>query len=342
MKKKIILATAILLLVSGCGELPKLENGQDAVVTFKNGDMISVDDLYQETKDKYALQTLVDMIDTKMLEKEYNDEVQNAKDYASSTIEGMIEQYGDEATLLQAIQYYTGYATIEAYQESLYLSYLRNLAIEDYAKEQITEKQIKNYYKNDVYGDISINHILITSEAKSDAKDEDKKKAESEAKAKVESIIKELKTAKKNGKDITKTFGELAKEHSQDDATKDKNGALGLVNYGKLSSDYNELLDAAYELKVGEFSTKVITTKLGYHVVLCVDKKEKESLDKVKDSIIETLAQELLEDDAAASINALKDLRKKYGVEITDSEIQNQYATYIQNALSNAQNSQEQ
>lgn len=341
MKKKIILATTILLLVSGCGELPKLENGQDAVVTFKNGDMISVDDLYQEVKDNFALQTLIDMIDTKMLEKEYKDEVQNAKDYASSTIEGMIEQYGDEETLLQAIQYYTGYATIAAYQESLYLSYLRNLAIEDYAKEQITEKQIKNYYKNDVYGDISINHILITSEAKSDATDEEKEKAENEAKAKVESIIKDLKEAKKNKKDIEKTFGELAKEHSKDDATKDKNGALGLVNYGKLSSDYNNLLDAAYELKVGEFSTKVITTELGYHVILCVEKKEKESLDNVKDSIIETLSQELLNEDASISINALKDLRKKYGVEIQDSEIHTQYANYIQNALASAQSSEE-
>ena len=51
--------------------------------------MISVDDLYQEAKNKFALQTLVDMVDTKMLEKEYKVEVKNAKDYASSTIAGM-------------------------------------------------------------------------------------------------------------------------------------------------------------------------------------------------------------------------------------------------------------
>ena len=46
MKKKIVLAMALTLLLTGCGKVPKLENGKDAVVSFKNGDKISVDDLY--------------------------------------------------------------------------------------------------------------------------------------------------------------------------------------------------------------------------------------------------------------------------------------------------------
>lgn len=341
MKKKLILAAAILLLVSGCGEVPKLSNGEDAVVTFENGDKISVNDLYAEIKSDFALQAIVNMIDTHILEAEYKNKIENAKEYASSTIEAMTEQYGDESTLLQAIQYYTGYATIEAYQDSLYLSYLQNLAIEDYAKEQITEKEIKSYYKNKVYGDVSINHILITPEAKENASDADKEKAEKEAKEKVEDIIKQLKNAAKNGEDISKLFGKLAKEKSLDEATKNKNGSLGFVNYGKLSSDYNALLDVAYELKDGEFSTKVITTELGYHVIYRVEIKDKASLEDVKDSIIGTLADKLLSEDNTVSINALKELRKEYGVEITDSEIQKQYATYIQNALASAQQSEE-
>ena len=72
MKKKIILAVAILLLMSGCGENPKLSNGDEAVVTFENGKKISANELYEEIKDDYALSAIVNMIDTYILEKEYD------------------------------------------------------------------------------------------------------------------------------------------------------------------------------------------------------------------------------------------------------------------------------
>ena len=133
----------------------------------------------------------------------------------------------------------------------------------------------------------------------------------------------------------------IEKENSKDDATKNKNGSLGFVNYGTLSSDYNALLDEAYKLKDGKFSTDVITSTLGYHIVYRVEIKEKASLEKAKESIIDTLAKELRNDDATISINALKELRKEYGVDITDDEIQKQYALYIQNALASAQSSEQ-
>lgn len=342
MKKKIILGTAVLLLLSGCGENPKLSNGDEAVVTFKNGDMISANELYEEVKNNYALNAIINMIDKNILEKEYKESIDDAKEYAEATIDSLKEQYEDEATLLQAIQYYTGYQTVEAYQESVYLSHLQNLAINDYAKEQITEKEIKEYYKNNVYGDISINHILITPDIKEDATDKEKEAAEKKAKEKVEDLIKELNTTKKNKEDVSKKFSELAKEHSKDDATKKKGGSLGFVNYGTLSSEYNALLDEAYKLTDNEFSTKVITTSLGYHIVYRVEIKEKESLKKVKDSIIETLSKELIEKDTTIAINALKELRKEYGVNIEDDEIQSQYAKFIQNNLASAQQTEQQ
>lgn len=337
MKKKIILATTILLLLSGCGKVPTLSNGDEAVVTFENGNMISANDLYKEVKDDYALSAIINMIDKEILEKEYKDNLEDASEYADSTIKAMKEQYGDEATLLQAIQYYTGYATIDAYKDSLYLSHLQNLAIEDYAKDQITEKEIKAYYKDSVYGDVSVNHILITPDVKDNASDEDKEKAENKAESKAKELIKEL----DNAKDVSKKFAELAKKNSKDDATKDKNGSLGFVNYGTLSSDYDALLDAAYKLKDGEYSTEVIKTALGYHIIYRVEIKEKASLKDSKKGIVETLSKELIANDKTISINALKDLRKEYGVDIVDKEIQKQYAQFVQNALASAQSTEE-
>ena len=55
MKKKIFALCAIMLLASGCGKVPKLENGKEAIVTFKDGEKISVDDFYELIKNEYGL-----------------------------------------------------------------------------------------------------------------------------------------------------------------------------------------------------------------------------------------------------------------------------------------------
>ena len=86
--------------------------------------------------------------------------------------------------------------------------------IEDYCKDQITEKQIKKYYDKEIVGDIKVSHILITAKVTDDMTDEEKKNAESEAKDKIEAIIAELKKADK--KEIVEKFAELAKETSMD------------------------------------------------------------------------------------------------------------------------------
>jgi foldase protein PrsA len=328
MKKKIIVLGLCTLMVCGCGKtIPTLSNGDEAVVTFENGDMISVNDLYNDLKDNYALDSLVNLIDKKILEDKYKDNLDSANEYADSTMDSLETNYGDD--LLTAIQTYTSYSTIEAYRNYVYLSYLQNLAVEDYAKEQITDKEIKSYYKKNIYGDILVDHILVTPNVADDATDDEKTAAEDEAKEKINTIIAKL----KESSDVKTTFTELAKEYSEDESTKEDGGSLGYINDGTLSSSYDEILEAALKLKDGEYSTEVITTELGYHVILREASKEKAALEDVEDSIRETLANDLLTDDSTISTKAMQALRKSYGVDIIDSEIQSQYATYIQNAL---------
>ena len=70
MKKKILIALLILGCTAGCGKVPKLSNGKEAVVSFEDTKIsISADDLYNEIKEKYALSSLIDMIDN--YENEY-------------------------------------------------------------------------------------------------------------------------------------------------------------------------------------------------------------------------------------------------------------------------------
>ena len=77
----------------------------------------------------------------------------------------------------------------------MYLSYMQSHAISEYAKIQITDKQIEKYYKNDVVGDIEVSHILITPEVTDKMTEDEIKEAEKNAKAKAEETIKNVKKA---------------------------------------------------------------------------------------------------------------------------------------------------
>ena len=327
MKKKVLILGVCSLLLCGCGKIPTLSNGDEAVVTFKDGNMISANDFYEEIKNNFGLNTLLNMIDKFVFESEFADEMENANTYADAVIDQLKTNYGSEEELLSALQY-SGYQTIEAYKDFVYISYLQNIAIEAYVSDNITEDELKEYYENDVYPDMTISHILITPDVTDDMEDEEKEKAENTAKETVEKIIDELNTAKKNGDDIEETFAKLAKEYSEDDDSKEDGGSLGEINIGSLDSNYDELVKAASELKDGEYSTEIITTELGYHVILKTKTGEKKSYDDSLDSMKESITQDKLTEDQSLMVDAIRYYRDLYELDIVDSELDSQYLLF--------------
>jgi len=329
MKKKIFLLGISAFLLCGCGKIPTLSNGDEAVVTFKDGNMISANQFYEEIKNTMGLDTLINMIDKYVFEHEFKDQMTDAETYAKASIKQLRTTYKTDEELLNALKMYgMNYSTVDAYQNYIYLSYLQNMAIETYVKDNIAEKELKEYYENDVYPNMTISHILITPEVKKDATDKEKEKAEKEAKAKIESLISELEKAKKDGKNITEAFSSLAKENSDD---KDIN--LGEINIGSLGSEYDELIKAAAKLKDGEFSTEIITTELGYHVILKTKTGKKASYDDSLESMKDAITQKKLSSDGSLMVDAIRHYRKKYELDIVDSEMDSQYSTYMNNLI---------
>ncbi len=333
MKKKIIVLALCMLLISGCGsKIPKLSNGDEAVITMKDGQKISVNELYEGMKNEYALQTLINLMDKKILEEKYGDRLDEANQSVETNVSTLEQYYGDS---LEGMLQQAGYPSLDAYKQEAYINYLRNLAIEDYCKGKIKDKEVEEYYKNEIEPDIVVSHILITPNVTDDMTDEEKETAEKEAKDKINSVIAELK--KTNSKDVATKFAELAKQYSMDETNKDKGGSLGTINKDTLSDEYDELVSAAYKLKDGEYSKDIIETEIGYHVILRTETKEKASLDEVKDTILSDLASEYIQAHSVAQVEALQELRKDYKMEIVDSDLQKQYATYIQNQLTQLQ-----
>lgn len=331
MKKKLLICLAVLGLTSGCGKVSTLPNGDDALVSFSNTNLgISAGDLYSEVKGT-ALSKLIDMIDTKILLDKYPDKSSDADKYVNEQYDLIKTNFKDdkgkfdEESLKEQIYAYYGITDIDKFKDIIRLNYYRTEAVNDYAKKSVTDKQIQKYYDENVYGDISCKHILITPAVTDDMSDEDKTKADKEALQKAKDIINKL----KNGE----SFDDLAKEYSDDTSNKDKGGDLGYFNTGDMLEEFEK---AAFALKKGKYTTTPVKTKYGYHIILKTDEKEKPSLEDKKEEIINTLVSEAKSNDTALSINALVELRKEYGMNIEDDEMSKLYSTYISNSLLSA------
>lgn len=331
MKKKLLICLAVLGLTSGCGKVSTLPNGNDALVSFSNTNLgISAGDLYSEVKGT-ALSKLIDMIDTKILLDKYPDKSSDADKYVNEQYDLIKTNFKDdkgkfdEEALKEQIYAYYGITDIDKFKDIIRLNYYRTEAVNDYAKKSVTDKQIQKYYDENVYGDISCKHILITPAVTDNMSDEDKTKADKEALQKAKDIIKKL----KNGE----SFDDLVKEYSDDTSNKDKGGDLGYFNTGDMLEEFEK---AAFALKKGKYTTTPVKTKYGYHIILKTDEKEKPSLEDKKEEIIKTLASEAKSKDTALSINALVELRKEYGMNIEDDEMSKLYSTYISNSLLSA------
>lgn len=336
MKKKIILGVAIITLLCGCGRtIPTLQDGKEAVVKFSDGSMISIDDLYGELKGN-ATTVLMNMIDRKILENAYKDKIDESKESAKNYIASLKNYYTDEKgnydenALLSAINQYYGFGSLEAFQESVELNYLSNLAIDDYAKSLVTDKEIEKYYKDEVKPDREVLHIQIVPEVTDTMTDSEKKEQEEIALNEAKSVIAKLKKGEK--------FEDLAKEYTDDEATKENGGNMGSINKGTYGSeDFDKEI---YSLKVGEYSKTPVKTTKGYEIVYIKSESEKKSLEDSKEDITKTLADEKLSKDASLQITAMVELRKKNGVEIIDSEINANYKDYINRLTQAAKNSQ--
>lgn len=323
MKKLVISMLIVLLVTTGCGKIPKLENGQEAVVSLKEG-MISVDDLYEEMKKEYALNILINLVDTKILDSKYenNDDENN---YTKSRIE-QLKMYYDYIYKSQYSSYedflQREYGTTDENElkEIFKLDYRRGLAIDDYAKSLVSDSDVNKYYEDKTVGDIEASHILITSEYEDNASTEVKAEADKKALETAKEVIAKL-NAGENFEDLVKTY-------SKDDATKENGGSLGTFNEGSM---VEEFWDAVVALKVGEYSKEPVKTQYGYHIILKKSQNDKPSLETVKDSIIEKLAEEKKSSDTYFNSKALVELRKNSDITIEDKELNTQYNNFLYN-----------
>ena len=309
--KKLIIVLACLLLVCGCKDV-KLDNGESAVVTFKDGG-ISSKDLYEELKKLHGGEAVTNLIDLHLLNKDYPSDKEEEK-YVDQTIKTLRKNAKDSGTTVGVfIQMYYGLSSEEALETYLSLNYKKDQYTLDYAKENVSEKQINDYYKDYIYGDVEASHILITVDAKEDDDDTKKTEAENKALETANNIIKQL----NEGAD----FAELAKKYSKDKNTASNGGSLGKVNTDDLT---DEALTALRNLQDGTYTTTAIKSSDGYHILYRTSMDEKPALEDVKEEIIEKVAEEMSE-ESGYTATAMKALREKNEMTFVDTDLEKQF-----------------
>ena len=329
--KKIVKVTAsalaICLLVTGCGNNAELKDNNTVVKTDEG--KITADALYENLRDKYGISVLVDMIDHQLFDEKYKTD-ETEEETINAQIEQMKSQYNnDEEAFNAAIQQYLGVEDEDELREMLSLEYKRNLAIEEHVKNSVTDDEIQKYYDDEVIGDMKVRHILIKPETTDDMSTEEQTEAEEKAKKEAEDLIKKL--------DDGADFEELAKEYSDDTGSASDGG---LIDYFNKDDNMDEaFLNASIDLEEGKYTEEPVQSSFGYHIILKLDQKKKPKLNKVKNDIIETLAEEKLNEDAALRYNALIEIREEAGIKFNDDSLKKDYDELMQRLIDSVNSS---
>ena len=317
---------AVCLFVTGCGNNAELKDNNTVVKTDEG--KITADKLYESLRDKYGISILVDMIDHQLFDEKYKTD-ETEEETINSQIEQMKSQYNNDDEAFQAaIKQYLGVEDEDELRDMLSLEYKRNLAIEEYVKNSITDDEIQKYYDDEVIGDIKVRHILIKPDTNDDMSTEEKTEAEDKAKKEAEDLIKKL--------DDGADFKELAKEYSDDTGSASDGG---LIDYFNKDDNMDEaFLNASIDLEEGKYTKEPVKSSFGYHIILKLDQKKKPKLNKVKDEIRKTLADNKLNEDAALRYNALIEIREEAGIKFNDDSLKKDYDELMQQLLDSVNN----
>ncbi len=320
MKKKIFLCLSTLIVISlitsGCGKKAELKDGAEVAISVK-GEKITATDYYEDIKED-NISHLIDMIDHNLLDKKYKTDKEE-NEAVEKQISQISSQYSsDEETYKSVLRQYFGVETEKELDEMLRLEYKRTKAVEDYIKKNLSDKEIKKYYDENIYGDVEVSHILISLNVSDDATDKEKEEAEKEALEKAQEVIKKL--------DDGEDFAKLAKKYSTDEATAKNGGSLGYVSLDEVDDDFAE---AVKKLNKNEYTKEPVKTEFGYHIILKTNSKSKPKLSKVKDDIKDKLKDEKLNADPTLHYKTLEKIRKDNNIKWNDSKLKKAYENYM-------------
>lgn len=314
MKRKILIVSlcSFLIVFTGCKKEVKLKDGKEVIASIKGKD-ITAEELFDNLKNTYGSNTIINMIDDFIVSKEIKDN-KEANEYAKAQVKGMKEQYETAGYNWNDTLNQYGYNSENDLINDYANDYKKRLVVKNYLKENITDDEINEYYEKEIYGNYTVKHILIKPNTDSNSSDEDKEKAKEEALKTAKEVIKKLDDGSK--------WADLVKEYSDDEGSKNDEGLIENFTKGDVVDDF---FNASLELKDNEYTKEPIESTYGYHIILKISNTKKPSLKDSKEKILSEISDNKLNNDDTLYDKTWIEIRKAYELDIKDSKVKSNY-----------------
>lgn len=295
----------ILIYVLGILGIPGL--GHETVMSFKGG-RVSKNEVYKELGKYYPISYVLELADKAILDDMYkltDEQKQEVNEQVDSVLDMYQSYYGyTEEQFLEE----NGFNSKEEFTDYMELDYKRNLYCIDYFKTLIPQEDIQNYYNDSVYGEINTKHILV--KVSDDVTDK-------QALATANEILAKLKDGK--------SFDEVAEEYKDKVTTEN----VDFDNFSEDTLDEN-YVEASKKLEKDQYTTKAVKTEYGYHIIYCINKNEKPSLEEAENDVVEALSKDLESDDQYIKYKALIKLREDHKLKFGDKDLKQKYEEYCE------------
>lgn len=306
-----VLITVLIAMIIWPDRIAKLKNGEEPIVKVDKVNY-TADDLYEDMKEVYSVGMLLDNIDNDLLTKLYpkDDEMTKEVDDNAKYYLNMYNQYYGytEEKFLEA----NGFSSYNEFIEYLTLDYRRNKYLDDYVEKNLTDKEIEDYYNENVFGDVNVQHILVET---TDSEDEEGLSDE-EAKKLAEEIITKLNDG---------TSWETVQEDYKDKITYED------LSYQSWDASLEEsFMTALKDMEDNTYSEEPVKTSYGYHIIYRIDQKETPKLKEVKDTIIKNLVTDKKAEDDNLLYKALISLREEKNIDFKDTNMKEKYEKYCE------------
>lgn len=298
------------------GHKAKLSNGKEIIASV-DGKVITTDELYNSIKVDYGTNQLVNMIDTYLIDKEITNK-DEAINKAKTQAESIKAQYETMGYKWDDVLKNYGYDSEQALIDEIVNSLVKEEIAVKYITNTLTQDEIQKYYDENVYDSYTAKHILIAPVTSKDMTEEQVNAEEEKAKATALEVIAKL----NNGEN----WSDLVKAYSSDTGSKENDGLIENFTKGEV---VDEFFNATKNLADNTYTQEPVKSKYGYHIIYRVSKTDKEALDDIKDELISEIVEQKMANDETLYAVTWDSIRKKYNLEINDTEIKNYYEKAI-------------
>ena len=308
-KRDIVIAVVFLIIgvalsIAFVNRVPKLKDGSEAVVSLKEKDY-SAQELYEEIKKSYGLNTILRKIDLDLVKKYYNgSKDEEIKKTAEEQAETYIKQYSSYGYTEENFLAQYGFKNRDEFITALKEDNILTMYYNDAVKSTITDDEVKTYYTS--YG-IGKKTVYMFSEKDSTSN--------------LEAIRKLL----KKGTAIDKVVSKY-----KDNSKVVINDKLE-IDYKTVTSYTSSVIEAVKSTEAGKYSKVFTDSSLGNVVIYVSKAEEAPKQDDIKDDILDVLVGQKQSADQKLYYVTFINLRKDNGIKFYDNELKSQYAEYVKN-----------